>query len=125
MKKKDAALVAALLLCALALYGGGRLLAGKEEAASVVVTIDGKQALRAPLSVEDRYVFEQEDGSVNVLEVSGGAARMVEANCRDGLCMRQGETRSAAKTIVCLPHKLVVRLEGGEAPQDGALDVII
>ena len=51
---------------------------------------------------------------------------MKEANCRDGLCIHQGKMKNAAKTIVCLPHKLVVRLEGDSAP-DGQddLDVII
>lgn len=126
MKRKDLLLAGAALLAALLLFLAGALLS-RGEAAYVVVTVDGREALRAPLSVDERYEFKQEDGSVNVLEVSGGAARMVEANCRDGLCIRQGATRSAAKSIVCLPHKLVVRLEsGGEAAQGGDdLDVVI
>ena len=58
--------------------------------------------------------------------VENGAVYMKEANCRDGLCIHQGKMKNAAKTIVCLPHELVVRLEGDSAP-DGQddLDVII
>ena len=67
-----------------------------------------------------------DDGAVNVIAVENGAVYMKEANCRDGLCIHQGKMKNAAKTIVCLPHKLVVRLEGDSAP-DGQddLDVII
>ncbi len=125
MKRRDLLLIACALLIAGALFGLSRLRA-KEPVSTVVVTIDGKEALRVPLSEDGVYTFEQDDGSRNVLEVSGGAARMIEANCRDRLCVQQGATSSAAKTIVCLPHKLVVTLEtdGAQTPTDD-LDVVI
>lgn len=125
MRKKDVAVISIAMFCALALYMCGMLLQGGK-ASSVVVTINGEEALRVPLSIDKTFTFEQQDGAVNVLEVHDGAARMVEANCRDGLCIKQGETSSAAKSIVCLPHGLVVRLEGGVAePLDKEIDVII
>ena len=118
-------LIALLLAAALALYFGAQLL-GADEVSSVVVTIDGAEVLRKPLAVNDSYEIRQDDGSVNVIAVENGAVYMKEANCRDGLCVQQGRMRSAAKTIVCLPHKLVVTLSGEPAQQeDEDLDVII
>ena len=125
MKKRDIVLIALLLAAALALYFGAQLL-GTDEVSSVVVTIDGAEVLRKPLAVNDSYEIRQDDGSVNVIAVENGAVYMKEANCRDGLCVQQGRMRSAAKTIVCLPHKLVVTLSGEPAQQeDEDLDVII
>ena len=125
MKKRDIVLIALLLAAALALYFGAQLL-GADEVSSVVVTIDGAEVLRKPLAVNDSYEIRQDDGSVNVITVENGAVYMKEANCRDGLCVQQGRMRSAAKTIVCLPHKLVVTLSGEPAQQeDEDLDVII
>ena len=124
MKKKDIAVVAAALAAALALWLLSRASFG-EAPKTVVVTVNGEERLRAPLSVEETYEIRQDDGALNVLRVSGGAARMIEANCRDGLCVAQGETRSRAKSIVCLPHGVVVRLEGGGGAPDDGLDVII
>ena len=125
MKKRDIVLIALLLAAALALYAGAQLL-GADEVSSVVVTIDGAEVLRKPLAVNDSYEIRQDDGSVNVITVENGAVYMKEANCRDGLCIQQGRMRSAAKTIVCLPHKLVVTLSGEPAQQeDEDLDVII
>ena len=125
MKRRDIVLIALLLAAALALYFGAQLL-GADEMSSVVVTIDGAEVLRKPLAVNDSYEIRQDDGSVNVITVENGVVYMKEANCRDGLCVQQGKMRSAAKTIVCLPHKLVVSLSGEPAQQeDEDLDVII
>ena len=125
MKKKDIIMIAAALFCALALYLVSQISLGAE-ASSVVVTVDGKEMLRRPLAMENSYEIAQEDGSVNVIRVEDGAVFMQEANCRDGLCIRQGRMKNAAKTIVCLPHKLVVQLMG-DAPESDVsdLDVII
>ena len=125
MKKKDIIIIAVLLLAALALFGVSQIAGGKA-ASTVVVTVDGKEVLRRPLAMSDTYEIRQDDGSLNVIAVENGAVYMKEANCRDGLCIHQGKMKNAAKTIVCLPHKLVVSLEGDSAP-DGQddLDVII
>lgn len=125
MKKKDIIIIAALLVCAAALYIISQASFGAE-ASTVVATLDGKEVLRRPLAVENTYEIKQEDGSVNIIAVKDGAVFMQEANCRDGLCIRQGKMRNGAKTIVCLPHKLVVQLTGDAPVDDNSdLDIII
>ena len=125
MKKKDIIIIAAALLAALALYLVSQISLGAE-ASTVVATLDGKEVLRRPLAMEDTYEIAQEDGSVNIIAVEDGAVYMKEANCRDGLCIRQGKMKNGAKTIVCLPHKLVVQLTGDAPASDNSdLDIII
>ncbi|MBQ2947874.1 MAG: NusG domain II-containing protein [Clostridia bacterium] len=125
MKRKDIIIIVAALLAAGVLYAVSQLSLGAE-ASSVVVTVDGKEMLRRPLAMENTYEIRQDDGSVNVIAVEDGAVYMKEANCRDGLCKGMGRMRSPAKTIVCLPHRLVVQLEG-DLPESGDsdLDIII
>lgn len=125
MKKKDLIVIIAALLLAAALYMVSQVSLGGA-ASTVVVTVDGQEVLRKPLAVEDTYEIAQEDGSLNVLCVEDGAVYMKEANCRDGLCIRQGKMKNGAKTIVCLPHKVVIQLEGEPIVQENDdLDVII
>lgn len=125
MKKKDIILIVCALLAAAALYLVSQVSLGAQ-ASVVVVTIDGEEVLRRPLAVEDSCEIRQDDGSVNVITIEDGAVFMSSANCRDGLCIRQGKMKNAAKTIVCLPHKLVVQLEGDTpADENSDLDVII
>ena len=125
MKKKDIIIIVIALLAAGALYLVSQVSLGAK-ASFVVVTVDGEEVLRKPLAIENRYEIAQDDGSVNVIRVEDGAVFMEEANCRDGLCIRQGKMKNGAKTIVCLPHKVVVRLEGDAPESDNSdLDVII
>ena len=125
MKKKDIIMIAAMLLAALVLYLISQVSLGAE-ASTIVVTLDGKEVLRRPLAVENTYDIAQDDGSLNVIAVENGAVYMKEANCRDGLCIRQGKMKNGAKTIVCLPHKIVIQLTGDAPVSDNSdLDIII
>jgi len=125
VKKKDIIIIIAALLVAAVLYLLSQVSLGAE-ASTVVVTLDGEEVLRRPLAVEDTYEIAQEDGSVNIIAVEDSAVYMKEANCRDGLCIRQGKMKNGSKTIVCLPHKLVVQLTGDAPENDNSdLDIII
>lgn len=48
----------------------------------------------------------------NKIHVTNGAISVVESDCRDHICMEQGEIDSEAVPIVCLPHRLVIEIEG-------------
>ena len=125
MKKKDIIIIVLALFAALALWLVSQL-ALDTEASSVVVLQDGVEVLRKPLVVSNTYEIGQEDGSLNVIRVENGVVWMQEANCRDGLCIRQGKMKNGAKTIVCLPHKLVVKMDGDAPISDNSdLDIII
>ena len=53
-----------------------------------------------------------------MIEVSGGRVRVRDADCPDRLCVRMGWVSRDGESIVCLPHKLVVTVRGGEAGPD-------
>ena len=38
---------------------------------------------------------------------------MERADCPDQVCVRQGAVRYNGESIVCLPHRLIVSIEGG------------
>lgn len=124
MKKRDLLIAAMLLAFALAVMALNFLSAG-EPGKSFTVTLDGREVLRATLSRDGEYPIRQPDGAVNVITVENGQVYVREANCRDGLCMRQGRTKTAAKTLVCLPHKLVVTVIKDETSEPDDLDIII
>ena len=123
--KKDIIIIALALLAALALYLVSSLTAS-DAVTTVVASVDGKEVLRRPLAMNKDYEIPGKDGAVNVIRVENGQVYMLEANCRDGLCIRQGKMRNGAKTIVCLPHKIVVQLTGDAPVSDNSdLDIII
>lgn len=105
--RNDLMLAAAVLLAAAAVW---LLTRPGATGAWVVVTVDGVETGRYALA-EDRTVTIGE-ADYNVLEISGGQAAVTEANCGDHTCVRTGWISREGETIVCLPHHLVVRIEG-------------
>ena len=72
--------------------------------------------MELPLSEDTRIVLGEGEHT-NTLVIENGAARVVEASCPDQICVNQGAVRYEGESIVCLPHKLVVTVEGGR-PND-------
>lgn len=60
------------------------------------------------------------------LEIGGGTARVAHSPCPNHLCMRQGAVRRAHAELICMPARLLVSLEGGEAddPRQPKIDAI-
>lgn len=115
MKKKqlgDLVLAGSILLAAGVLF---LLFRPGGQGAWAVVTIDGEETARYSLS-EDRTVRLGDGEGYNVLQISGGAAAVVEADCGDHTCVRTGAVSREGERIVCLPHKLIIHIEGGGAP---------
>ena len=114
--KNDILLILALLVLAGAAYGILRLT--REPGNEAAVTVDGQLVLTVPLSREATVTVGENRGFRNVVEVSGGRVRVVDADCPDRLCVRQGWIRYSGESIVCLPHKLVVTVRGSEHDLD-------
>ena len=120
MKRKtlrnDIVLIAALLLAALLAWSILRLT--REKGGEAVVTVDGRLAATIPLSIDTTLSIGTQQGFLNVVEVSGGRVRVMEADCPDRLCVRQGWIDRDGESIVCLPHKLVVTVRSTEGDLD-------
>ena len=104
----DVLLIAAVLLAAaalaLAVRPGG-------PGAQVLVLRDGEELGRYPLG-EDRTLTIGE-AEYNVLEIRNGRAAVTDANCGDHTCIRTGAVSRAGERIICLPHRLEIRIVGG------------
>lgn len=72
---------------------------------------------RVPLSVDSEFTVECE-GGVNVVTVENGAVRVSYADCPDKVCVNRGAVSGGAVPIVCLPHKLEIRIVDGENSVD-------
>lgn len=52
------------------------------------------------------------------IEHGDGGVRIVEAPCRNRLCIRQGWVRHANDRLVCLPSSLVISIEGASGTDE-------
>ena len=101
------AALSALAICLLHMTGGKGQVARIEQDGVCVKEIDLSRVTE-PYS----FVLETTDGGSNTIEVEPGRICVSEADCPDGICVRQGWLAHGAGSIVCLPHGLVIRLAG-------------
>ena len=114
-KRGDLYLIVGCLLAALICCG--LWLGLRRDGAAVVVEQDGKETARYALD-ENRTVRIKGQGGYNLLVIEGGEAWLLEADCPNLLCVKTGRIRYAGQSIVCLPHKVAVRIVGGASALD-------
>jgi len=80
----------------------------------------GDTVRRLDLGTDTVYTAEYGE-MINILQVSGGAAVMIDANCFGGHCLRQGAIMYNGQTIVCLPNRLVIQVRAAAEPEFDAI----
>lgn len=74
------------------------------------ISVDGNIAVTYEFNKEDTIDKTFPLGTGNVVVLKDGQVYMESADCPDGLCMKQGKISLSGQSIVCLPHKVVVKL---------------
>lgn len=121
MKRND------LIVAVIVLFIAGGLFLWQKTAfdasnGTVAVYLEKEKIGEFPLKENKTLELQGADGGVNQLIIEDGEAWIAQADCPDGLCIRQGRISRTGQSIVCLPHKLVITVEGGELPEtDGVL----
>ena len=101
------------------------LLLNKSPVTQACIYQDGRLIKTLQLNEIDEYsTFTVScDRGKNVIAVEKGSIYIIEADCPDNYCVRQGRIGSGLRPLVCLPHKLVIQLEN--APSGSQLDAIV
>lgn len=118
--RADILLITGLLLLSGALFLYRAM--NREKGAVAVLYVDGVRTEAYPLSQDREIRIDSRDGtSYNILVISHGRADVTEAGCPDGTCVNMHPISHSGETIICLPNRLVVQIEGESA---SGVDVI-
>ena len=68
----------------------------------------------------DRSAEVSVDGPLGktVISIAGGSARVIEASCRDKICVSMGAISSPGSWIACLPNRVFIRVTGSDEQVD-------
>lgn len=114
--RRDAIFIAALLLVSALLFV---FLHKGEAGAGVSVQVKGEEIARYSLAESGTYSL---NGGSNILVIENGEAYLSDADCPDGLCVKQGSIKYTGQCITCLPNKLTVTVFGAE---DSSIDAVV
>ena len=113
---RDILLIVALLLIGIVLLF---VLRGRSsEGSYVVIMYQNDEKARFSLAIDG--VYDINDGK-NQIEILDGKVRMIDADCPDELCIRQGWIEYDGQSIICLPNKITVMVSGGDSSVDFVL----
>ena len=117
MKKSSKIMAICFSLAAIAAAAGIIYLnANESEKKYACIYQDGVLVYKINISdVEKPYTVTV--GS-NVILVEKGQISMTDADCPDGLCIKQGAITGDARPIVCLPNNVVIKLTNDENDVD-------
>jgi hypothetical protein len=116
-----------LLAAALIAQAGITLFGTLRKGQSAQITDGDGNIHEIPLNTNERKEITTALGT-NTVEVADGQIRIVEASCANKDCIHQGAIGKPGQTIVCLPNRLVIRIEdssgddGGGNGEDGGND---
>lgn len=87
---------------------------------SVIISIDGNDTIE--LSLSEDITYQIDEYGHNTLIIKDNMAWIEDADCPDKLCMNYGKISKTGDSIICLPHRLVIRIENNNYTED--LDAI-
>ena len=103
------------VIACIAIYTGGMT-----NGSYITITIDGTEY--GTYSLQENQTIPIGNPVRNTVVIQDGKAKMVEAECPDGLCVKQKEIYYDKESIICLPNKIVVTVTSEE---ESGLDAVV
>ena len=70
------------------------------------------------ISLNDDGEYQVDDGEYsNIITIKNREVYMKKSDCPDQICVKQGKIKKQGESIICLPHKLVIRIASEEYPE--------
>lgn len=115
--KRDIMLISTLIIVCVAAFLIINFVV-KKDGITAAVKVDGNIVYMLPLDKNASVTVEGYQGGSNTVVIENGTVYMKDADCPDKLCEKTGKISKNGETIVCLPHRVVVEIQGGEGNVD-------
>ena len=120
------AVILLAVLSAVTIWGGEQ----ESEELTVVISVDGEEVYRCALAefpdADRQYSYNGYTLTVSLTETFSGemGLRVSESDCPTQDCVHTGEISRSGQSIVCLPARIIIQLEGTTDSGDGP-DLVI
>jgi len=115
MNKREILLIVTIFILGISLIFFQRLL-NDSGARFLTVEVQGEQIVKTRLTADsNREIQVPLKRGVATIKIKNGRARVLPLPkdiCPEGICSSTGWIEKPGETIICLPNKMVVRIEG-------------
>ncbi len=84
-----------------------------KDGTNAIVYYENKEVLRIDLSINNTYTVSGYNGDVT-LEVKDKKIRVLDEVSPKHLCSKQGYISNSYESIICLPNKIVVKIDNND-----------
>lgn len=111
IRKADIILAVVLLILG---FGSTALLySSSEKGTEAVITLNGEHYKTVSLAIDSEFDVVTENGH-NHIVIENNEIFVDDADCKNHDCMGFGRISKEGQIIVCLPHRLMIQIKGGE-----------
>ena len=103
--------IAALFFCALHFFSA--------DGNNVKIEVDSKTVAYLPLGEDTVFNVEIDGKTTNTVEIKDGRVDVTFADCPDKICEKHRKISKTGESIICLPNKVVISIEGKNREVDG------
>ena len=124
MTKGDKVLILFVVISTFIFFGFIKKQTFSNENKFASIQVDGREVKKIifdPKIIGKTIAIKSEYG-YNLLEIGDGKIRVIEADCRDKIDVKQGYISKIGETIVCLPNKMLIEIKG--IKEENTIDIM-
>ena len=110
IRKADIALFIAIMIIGLA--STAYVVMSRTGGTTVEISLKGELYGTYSL-MEDREITVGNGDDYNTVTISKGKVQVTASNCHNQVCVKHAGISQSGESIICLPHRLVVEIQGG------------
>lgn len=122
IKKADIVLFILILVFGLAVSWWS--LTTNTDGDKAIVTVDGELYGTYSLSQDQTIEVVQDEDHINYITIKDGMVSMAYSTCKNQVCVNAGAISETRDSIVCLPNKVMIEIQGSAKNEGGGVDVI-
>lgn len=92
---------------------GSEKIAVIKQSGKIIKTIDLNK-----VTTPQEFTIKYNGSNYNKIKVEKGKIAIIDADCPDKICVKTGWISEAGQNSVCLPHKLIIEIEGKNSKYD-------
>ncbi len=82
----------------------------------IEIFVDNKLYREYPITANEKIKIKTKNG-VNEISIHDKVVEMTHSNCPDKVCVNTGKISKPGQSIVCLPHRINIKIVGDEKEQ--------
>jgi hypothetical protein len=79
----------------------------------LIIKVDNEILIKRDLPIKGKEIIPIEtEYGINIIEINKSIVKIIESDCYNQICVKDGEIDEVGDVLVCLPHKLIVEIKG-------------